>query len=65
MFCVIVSLVLTTALYNYFKLAVDILSSPTGHLLFFVSPAMIKAANEAVRESTLTPISMGVVNSFH
>ena len=53
------------ALYHYYKQEDDIQSSPTGHLLLFVSPAMINAANEAVRESTLTPISMGVVNSFH
>ena len=29
----------------------------------FVSPVMIKATNEAVSENTLTPTSMGVVNS--
>ena len=30
-------------------------TSPLGHLSSSVNPATIKAANEAVRESTLTP----------
>ena len=44
-FCVLVSLVLIMALYHYFKPAGDVLSSPTGDLLSFVSLAIIKATN--------------------
>ena len=43
------------ALYRYLKPADDNLPSPTGHLSSSMSPATIKAANEAVRESALTP----------
>ena len=43
------------ALYRYLKPADDNLPSPMGHLSFSMSPATIKAANEAVRESALTP----------
>ena len=45
---------LTMALYRYLKPADYNLPSPTGHLSSSMSPATIKAANEAVRESTLT-----------
>ena len=45
------------ALYRYFKPADDVLPSPAGHLARSVSPAAIKAANEAIRESALTPTS--------
>ena len=43
------------ALHRYFKPSDDLL--PSGHLSSSVSPATIKAANEAVRESALTPTS--------
>ena len=62
-FCVLVMLILTMALYHYFKQVDDVLPSPIGHLSSFVSPAMTKAANEAVRESILTLTLMGMVNS--
>ena len=45
------------ALYLYLKPADDNLPSPTGHLSSSVSPVTIKAANEAARESALTPTS--------
>ena len=45
------------ALYRYLKPADDNLPSPTGHLSSSVSLATIKAANEAARESALTPTS--------
>jgi len=48
-----------------FQQADNVLYSPTGHLPTFVSPAMIKAANEAVREVALTQTLMGVANSSH
>ena len=63
-FCVLVSLVLTMALHHNFKPVDDVLPSPIGHLSSFVSPAMTKAANEAVRESILTLTLMGMVNSL-
>ena len=45
------------ALYCYFKPADDVLPSTTGFLLSSVSPATIRAANKAVKESALTPSS--------
>ena len=48
---------LTMALYRYLKPADNNLPSPTGHLSSSVSPVSIKAANEAARESALTPTS--------
>ena len=56
-FCVIVSLDLTMVLYHYFKPADNIIPSPTVHLSSSISPATIKTASEAVRESALIPTS--------
>ena len=54
------------ALYRYFKPADDVLPSPTGHLSSSVSPATIKAANEAVRESGLatSPATRGTYAKY-
>ena len=45
------------ALYCYFKLADDVLPSPTRFLSSSVSLATIRAANETVKGSALTPSS--------
>ena len=45
------------ALYRYFKLADNVLPSPIGDDASSVSPATIRAANEAVNESAITPFS--------
>ena len=49
-----------------FQQADNVLYSPTGHLQpLLASPAMIKGANEAVRELALTQTLMGMANSSH
>ena len=45
------------ALYCYFKPEDNVLPSPTGHISSSVRLATTRAANEAVKESVLTPSS--------